>query len=96
MTKLHLNLRYFDDKDKEWFDRLKLPPVFDYVTEIVATRWENDGHTRINCTCPMYGYFRTLSAYDVFAFTTPIQEFDATRMVLLTIESGAAFPQLFV
>ena len=95
-TKLHLNLRYFDDKDKEWFDRLKLPPVFDYVTEIVATRWGNDGHTRINCTCPMYGYFRTLSAYDVFAFTTPIQEFDATRMVLLTIESGAAFPQLFV
>jgi len=92
----YLDLRFYDDRDRAWFDALKLPESHkQHLVEIEFRRWKNRNRKQIIAFCFVFDNELELSGYDVFATVVINPVFDE-NCVRVDAEFARTHPQIFV
>ena len=91
-----MDLRYFDDTDRAWFDNLNLPEKQkQHLVLIQFRRWKNRNRKSIIAFCPVFNMKLELTTYDIFATVVIDPNFDENR-VCVDADFANAHPQVFV
>jgi hypothetical protein len=92
----YMNMRYFDDTDRAWFDGLNLPEKHkQHLVAIEFRRWKNRNRKSIIAFSPLFNMEMELTTYDVFATVIQNPNFDEDY-VYVDANFGAAYPAIFV
>jgi hypothetical protein len=91
---VYLHLRYFDGKDRAWYDSLGLPSTLIHVVEIIPERFSDKARRVLLAYCPAFDARCELRAYDVQAFVihklVPTERYD-----VITKACKKRYPQVF-
>jgi hypothetical protein len=92
----YLDLRFFDDRDRAWFDELNLPESNkQHVAEIEFRRWKNRSRKEIVAFCNVFNAELVLSGYDVYATVVHDPDFNGNQ-VLVDAVFARENPQVLV
>jgi hypothetical protein len=73
----YMDIRYFDDTDRAWFDSMNLPDKHkQHLVGIQFRRWKNRNRRSIIAFCPVFNMELELTTYDVYATVVMNPNFD--------------------
>ena len=96
---LWLNLRFFDGKDRIWFDSLKLPQQDKlYAVSTVVKRFSSKSKFKIVIFAAAFNQEYILTAYDILSCTFSNQIFlsHPSSFISVTKELCTEYPQLLI
>ena len=96
---LWLNLRFFDGKDRTWFDSLNLPnPEKIYVVSTVVKQFSAKNRSKIVVFANVFNQTYNLTSYDVLSctFTDHVFSANSSAFINVTSELCKQYPQLLM
>jgi hypothetical protein len=97
---LWVDLRFFDGDSSNaalWFDSLELPETEKiYVVQMRVSGWKNKQHTAVYLFSELFQASYIFKAYDFYACTVALNEFDPLKHVAVDKSFQKICPQMFV
>jgi hypothetical protein len=91
----YLHLRYYDGRNKAWYDSVGFPEKEkNYVVEIVLAEWKNKTQTMIKFVVPILKIKGTLNAFDITTCVYTETEIDPIDTVVVTAQMLSGYKAL--
>jgi hypothetical protein len=91
----YLHLRYYDGRNKAWYDSVGFPEKEkNYVVEIVFAEWKNKTQTMIKFVVPILKIKGTLNAFDITTCVYTETEIDPIDTVVVTAQMLSGYKAL--